>query len=320
MDQPSPLTNESLLRGQALTPAANRMPLLTRLRTPAQRVGSRQFDEPLAPEQQCTMCGVNMRFTGASRPLTDSGLQASASLLGTGLPEVWTLLSVETRGCGFLQDRRPVMLFERHIFHRQTGGKFDRSHPAISSAEPGGYLGGADEYRHLEEASNLDAHAALMSASWGIGQIMGFNAQRAGFASVNNMVDAMQDGEDAQLHATVTFLRSEKLNVSLAAHEWKQFALAYNGADYEKNLYDKRLASAYAAFSTGLLPQIDVRQVQMLLMFLGIDAGGVDGIPGKRTRSAVARFRSEHGLGTSTIIDDALIRALSAATTAAARP
>jgi peptidoglycan hydrolase-like protein with peptidoglycan-binding domain len=50
--------------------------------------------------------------------------------------------------------------------------------------------------------------------------------------------------------------------------------------------------------------------VQVLLMFLGFEPGTIDGIVGKRTRSAILRFREEHGLGTSDEIDDTLVAAL----------
>ena len=90
-----------------------------------------------------------MNFKGKANPLSQQGLDTACQLLGTGPAEIWTLLTVETKGCGYLPDRRPVILFERHIFHKQTGG-------AHGSPEPGGYFGGAKEYDRLEEAMALD--------------------------------------------------------------------------------------------------------------------------------------------------------------------
>src|SRR4029077_1061427 len=132
--------------------------------------------------------------------------------------------SVETAGCGFLADRRPRLLFERHVFHRRTNGAFDATHPAISNALPGGYLGGPLEFDRLAEAAALDRRAALESASWGIGQVMGSNAAQAGFPDVEAMVAASIDGEDAQLAATAAFIRAEGLHTPLAAHDWTAFA------------------------------------------------------------------------------------------------
>jgi len=253
-----------------------------------------------------------MEFVGKSAPLSSDGFDAATDTLGTGAGEVWSVLSVETAGCGFFADRRPQLLFERHVFHRKTNGAFDATHPGISSAVPGGYLGGAREFDRLAEAAALDRHAALESASWGIGQVMGGNAAIAGFADVESMVAATIDGEDAQLAATAAFISSEGLDGALAAHDWKTFARGYNGPGFAKNQYDVRLAAAFASFAAGVVPDLTVRRAQVLLLFAGFDPGRIDGINGKRTRSAVVRFRKLKGLPLSEVIDDDLLAALDA--------
>ncbi|HEY1495386.1 MAG TPA: N-acetylmuramidase domain-containing protein, partial [Candidatus Solibacter sp.] len=214
-------------------------------------------------------------------------------------------------GFGYLTDRRPAILFERHFFHRLTDGKFDDQAPSISCSMPGGYLGGAKEYDRLAQAIALDRHAALSSASWGIGQIMGSNFAEAGFASVEDMVNAMVQSEDNQLTAMARFVCSAGLSKPLGAHDWAAFARGYNGPGYAKNQYDTLLGRQYQMFAAGPLPDIRVRQAQALLTFLGIDPGGVDGMVGKRTRAAVMQFRG----GDSDQIDDTLIDALTAALT-----
>src|SRR5450759_3249470 len=107
-----------------------------------------------------------MNFQGEGRPLSDEGLGQICSTLGVSEPEVWAVLTVETRGFGFLQDRRPRILFERHVFHRLTQGRHDSGHADISNAKAGGYAGDAAEYARLEKAMGLDRDAALESASW----------------------------------------------------------------------------------------------------------------------------------------------------------
>lgn len=251
-----------------------------------------------------------MDFTGNSLPLSSTGLGEALDVLGVGAEEAWTVLTVETGGCGFLRDRRPLILFERHIFHHQTGGRFDLTHPSISSPRPGGYLGGAREYDRLQEAIALSRTAALNSTSWGMAQIMGFNAGLAGFSSAEEMVGAMMNREDQHLVAMARFLRARSLHKALAAHDWPAFARGYNGADFAKNQYDARLGAAYRRLEQGPLPDLTTRQAQMLLMFLDIDPGAIDGIAGRRTRSAVVRFRQERGLPVSDAIDDQLVVAL----------
>jgi hypothetical protein len=253
-----------------------------------------------------------MDFVGKAVPLSRDGFNSAATALNVGAPEIWAVVAVETPGCGFLPDRRPLILFERHIFHRETGGAFDAMHPSISSAMRGGYAGGAGEYPRLAEAIALDRRAALESTSWGIAQVMGFNAELAGFSGIEMMVAAIMDGEDAQMAAAAAFMTAEGLDTALAAHDWAKFAAGYNGPDFKKNKYDVRLAAAFSAFSAGTVPDLDVRLAQVFLMFLGIDVGRIDGIAGKRTRSAVVQFRQQAGLPVSDKVDAELLAALAA--------
>jgi hypothetical protein len=249
-------------------------------------------------------------FSGAALPLSPQGVARVLDILSVGAPEVWTVLSVETRGFGFLPDRRPLILFERHLFSKRTGGRFDAAWPAISAPEPGGYSGGAKEYDRLGTAIPLDRPAALNSTSWGIGQVMGFNSNPAGFNDVDTMVDAMVRSEDAQLAGMANFVRSQGLHVPLRSHDWARFARGYNGPGFANNHYDTRLASFFQKFAQGPLPDLRVREAQALLTFLGIDPNGVDGIAGQGTRAAVLQFRQQNRLGSSAEIDDALIAAL----------
>ena len=253
-------------------------------------------------------------FKGASLPISEAGMTKVTDVLGVKPAEVWTVLSVETHGFGFLNDRRPAILFERHIFHKQTGGRFDATNPSISSPTGGGYSGGAKEYDRLAQAIALDSHAALMSASWGIGQVMGFNFAAAGFASVEDMVTQMVQSEDVQLEGMAAFVRSTGLHKPLANHDWAGFAKGYNGPTYAQNSYDTRLNQFFQKFAAGPLPDLRVRQAQAMLTFLGFDPGGIDGVIGKRTRSAVAMFRGNE----DDTVDDGLITSLTAKLTTAA--
>ena len=252
------------------------------------------------------------KFVGAAEPLTRPGFRAVVADLGVGVPELLAVLAVESKTCGFLPDRRPIILFERHLFHKRTGGRFSEGNPAISNPEPGGYAGLAKEYPRLEKAVKLDRAAALMSTSWGAGQIMGFNHVAAGFADVESMVSAMQESEDAQLEAVGNFIQAENLAALLRARDWAGFARKYNGPAYAKNKYDVRLAGAYQQYSAGVLPNIDIRRAQLYLTYLGFAPGGVDGLHGKMSRSAVSRFREANGLEGGDRVDKALLDMLQA--------
>lgn len=236
-----------------------------------------------------------MDFQSQGRPLSDEGMDQVCSTLGVSESEVWAVLTVETRGFGFLQDRRPQILFERHIFHRLTQGRHDSGNANISSANAGGYLGGPGEYTRLEQAMSLDREAALGSASWGIAQVMGFNYGVAGFATIDAMVAGMVTDEDAQLLAMANFIKGNMLTRALQRQNWVSFARGYNGPEFKKNEYDTRLAAAHAKYKV-LLPDLALRTAQAALLYLGIDPGPIDGVRGRRTRSALTLYQGQSGL------------------------
>jgi len=254
-------------------------------------------------------------FPCTALPLSSTGFQSSVDSLGVDAATVWAMLSVETLGLGFLPDRRPQILFERHIFHDLTGGQFDQADPDISNAQPGGYgPSGAAQYPRLARAVALDQDAALKSASWGLGQVMGENYAIAGFADVESMVQAMAASEDSQLAAVVGFILANGLQNALQNQDWASYALGYNGPGYAKNNYDTRLAQSYAVFEAGTnLPDLTVRAAQLYLLFLGYDPQGVDGLVGAHTLTALHNFQSANGQPLTTGIDDGVLSALAAA-------
>lgn len=254
-----------------------------------------------------------MDFQGTGSPATREGILTVLDTLKIKLPQLLAVVTVETSGCGCFADRRPAILFERHIFSKQTGGKFDAQHPDISNRIPGGYSHGAAEYNRLAKAVRLDRTSALKSASWGLGQVMGFNFDKAGYDSVETMVQKNMQSEDEQLLAMARFLKASSLDRPLAAQDWTSFARGYNGPDFARNLYDAKLAAAFQRYQHPPLPDIMVRTAQMLLSYYGFNPGGIDGLIGKLTRAAAQGFREAHAMGTSDEIDDELIDALRAA-------
>lgn len=261
---------------------------------------------------------MSIAFQGKGAPATRDGIISVLDALDLKIPELLSVITVETSGCGYFSDRRPVILFERHIFSKRTAGRFDAAYPEISNPKPGGYAFGIDEYARLEKAAALDRNAALMSASWGIGQVMGFNYSLAGYADVESMVEAAMSSEDSQLEAMSNYLIGMRLNRALAVHDWTGFARAYNGPDFAKNRYDIRLAGAYQRFQQGPLPDIMVRTAQLLLTYAGYKPGPIDGVLGRMTRNAIELFRAQQGLGDSDEVDDDLLAALADKTLGAA--
>ncbi|MEO8628579.1 MAG: N-acetylmuramidase family protein [Betaproteobacteria bacterium] len=155
-------------------------------------------------------------------------LRQSAALLD--VDALWAVMAVETKGSGFLMDRRPQILFERHVFRARTGRRFDRTDPDLSNSVAGGYgATGANQYDRLLRAIALDRIAASESTSWGPGQVMGFNAVSTGFVDVETMVHAMSDSEDSQFGAMIAFIIETDIAYHLKQGDWRGFAAAYNG-------------------------------------------------------------------------------------------
>lgn len=256
-----------------------------------------------------------MMFQGNGSPLTRAGVDAALAALGpqAGEAALWSILAVETRGFGYLPDKRLKILFERHIFHKRTGGQFSASHPDISNPVAGGYRGNAAEYDRLARAMALDRAAALESASWGLGQVMGFNARSLGYADAEAMVTDFISGEDAQLMGCAQFITNNRaLQRAYVSGDWKRVAFYYNGESYAKNRYDAKLSSAYAACVQGL-PDVAIRTGQARLVYAGYRPGQIDGRLGLTTKKAIRDFQAEANLEPTEEFDAPTVAALRAA-------
>jgi len=253
---------------------------------------------------------MTAEFTGKGSPLSQNGLDTALHQLGCDKESLWALVTVETSGFGFLPDRRPKILYERHIFHQLTKGAYDDV-PDLSSVMRGGYFGGAAEYDRLARAMNLDADAALESVSWGLGQIMGFNAASLGYRGARDMIAQFQQGEDAQLDGIARFLKATPaLRAAFLAKAWKTVAFYYNGSDYAKKEYDAKLAYSYDLYQQHGCPDVGIRAAQACLAYLGYDPHGVDGLRGKHTLAALNAFQAANGMPASAAIDQAGIDAV----------
>lgn len=174
----------------------------------------------------------------------------AAQELEVELPTIRAVDEVESRGEGFLPNGQPKILFEAHWFHKFTKGKYDITHPRLSSKEWNKklYMGGTGEHGRLLAATKLDRESALLSTSWGRFQIMGFNYKDCGFRTLQEFINAMYSGEREQLLAFVQLIKTWKLQVALQKKQWAKFAEKYNGPGYKANKYDIKLEQAYKRY------------------------------------------------------------------------
>jgi peptidoglycan hydrolase-like protein with peptidoglycan-binding domain len=202
----------------------------------------------------------------------------SASKLGVEIATVKAVQEVESKGFGFLDDGRSIILFERHIFRKELNKAMSadpelvkrilnvlglkpqaardpiitiqdylsNNQSDIYNSVAGGYVGGFSEYNRLAKAALLDRDCARRSASWGLYQIMGYHHSGMGFATVNDMVASFDLSERNQQLGFNLFILGKtdpRFLPALKSKDWLAFAKAYNGPAQKG--YDVKLAAAY---------------------------------------------------------------------------
>lgn len=184
-------------------------------------------------------------------------LKLLANEYGLEFETVKSVVIVESRGQGFDKEGNPKVLFEGHWFHKFTKGKYDKSNPTVSYPKWTSKYYNMNQRNRLIEAAKLDYKAALMSASWGLGQVMGFNYKLVGYDSVISFSEAMCTSEYLQAKAMFDYIKNtglleplKRINKGLTRNQriryWKIFAKKYNGSGYEKNDYHNKLENNYA--------------------------------------------------------------------------
>lgn len=232
-------------------------------RISASAIEQYQASVGLAPERDANGAVYGPRTQAVLQPFIDAryvqieDMALAAKQLGVDLASVRAVTSVEAKEFGFFKNGFPVILFERHKFYTNLttlagaaqAAKWSAMRGDICNPVAGGYLGKEAEIRRLDAAIAINEPAALLSASWGLFQLMGFNYKLCGYASVQAFVKAMKESEDNQLSAFVNFIKAQPgLLNALKAKDWATFARLYNGKNYAINQYDTRLAAAYKSF------------------------------------------------------------------------
>ena len=192
-----------------------------------------------------------------SKKLTEAQIAAQAKALGIEAAALRAVIEVECRGSGFNEDGTPVILFERHIMRqRLIANKRDIDlslisveRPDLCSKSTGAYGLYSAQHGRLNAAAQYHRDSALESASWGIGQVMGYHWQALGYPSLQAFINAMYKDEASQLDAMCRYIKVNNLVNALKNKDWKAFARGYNGAAYAKNSYDVKLGNAYKKWS-----------------------------------------------------------------------
>lgn len=196
-------------------------------------------------------------FVGRAKRLDDIDLPRIGFEIGVGEDELHAFIDTETRGKGFDEYGRPLILFEHHKFwnnlpksKREAGRAAGLAHPKWGAIKYGKY---SEQYDKLERAIVIDEEAGLMACSWGLGQVLGENHRMIGFPTVQEMVRAMMDDEENHLQAIVDFIRAAGIDDEMRAlaaltrptrpSDCVPIVSVYNGRGYAKNNYHVNFAN-----------------------------------------------------------------------------
>lgn len=265
-----------------------------------------------------------MNFVGTGKRLTQGDIGEAARAIGIETAVLLAFLEVEAAGRGFDNRNRLKMLRETHKFYAELKNNASKLATAIAAglatkSWTRNYK--SDSYPDLERMIAIGGlEAALRSCSWGLPQILGSNHKDAGFASAEQMVKTMLQGEREQLFAMVTLMKAWGMHAMLTGRDftkpdsWRAAAKKYNGAGYAANNYHVKLANAYIKHKRGtsvpMSPadkQADilhigmkgevVRNLQNDLAYLGYKFTlGIDGRYGNETRDIVKAFQKDNGV------------------------
>ncbi|MBP0439286.1 N-acetylmuramidase family protein [Tianweitania sediminis] len=146
--------------------------------------------------------------------------------------------------------REPMIRFEGHYFDRRLSGLQQAQARAagLSSPKAGAIRnpnGQASRWAMLDRAAAINRKAAYESVSWGIGQVMGAHWQWLGYASVDALVDQCRESPAGQIAVMLRYIEKAGLASALNALDWPTFARGYNGPQFAKSGYDKKLAAAF---------------------------------------------------------------------------
>lgn len=266
-------------------------------------------------------------------------ISAEATAAGIEAAAMLAMVEVETSGRPYETDgRTPTFRFEPHICFAQASkvsptvlAKF----VAAGLAWPKANTKAASALQNtssrrlelIKRARAIHEEVALSSTSWGLGQVMGFNARAMGFESASQMVILMTDGGVlAQIRIMIKMIETMGLVEKLNTHQFTAVARKWNGPDFASNAYDIKLKASRQRWSRklvapakpiapeALLSRAEIETIQGQLLSLNYtEVGTVDGRWGGRALGAISAFQEFEGIPRTGHYDEATREALAIA-------
>lgn len=226
---------------------------------------------------------------------------------------------------------RPLILYEYHVFYRYPHLSDADRNKAISKRLASRRWGDipyvksqSGRYAQLARAAAINEQAAYAACSWGVGQVLGENAEWLGYGTPKKLAETCMRGVDGQVEVMLSFVKKAGLMDELHARDWRGFARRYNGPG-QVDHYSRLMKSAYKRHAGGnWQPSVvspvalrvgakgeEVAEMQRRLRAQGFHLH-VDGDFGPATRRMVMEFQTAHGLTVDGIAGPATLGLLEA--------
>jgi hypothetical protein len=228
----------------------------------------KEDDATMVPTGQIPLAGLSGLDRTMAVIFNSRGAYISSQAAAYGISEadVAAVLQVESGGKAFSPVGAPIMRFENHIFWSEWGSSnrerynqhfaFDREGKAWTGhvwrrdpAQQWQMFHGqqTSELEVLNFARTLDDTAALRSASYGAGQVMGFNHRTLGYETPQAMYEAFSGGVRAQFDGMFSYFENTSALAALRTGDYTGFARSYNG-NGQAEYYGGLIRDAAAAY------------------------------------------------------------------------
>lgn len=201
---------------------------------------------PTARWDAAAQAALLAHFTNRdANAVASTDLDRFAQRLGCSAKQIVAVAMVESGGAGFDTAGRPKILFERHLFHRLTQGRW--SPASFSQAQGGGYK--ESSWEKLGAACGHDPDAAFSSASWGKFQVLGMHWAKLGYPSPYALAWTTAQSEGDHYELLIRYIETFGLKpairqLSANPETCRDFAKLYNGPGYRTFQYHIKLARA----------------------------------------------------------------------------
>lgn len=188
-------------------------------------------------------------YIGAAKALEPGDIDRVAHDIGVEPRMLRAIVKIEAPRGPLDAQGRVTALYEPHIAYRMSNSSTRSRLVAakIAYAKWGLIKYPKSSYDRIDMCSKIASEELAADAtSWGMGQIMGFNAQSCGYLDAVSMVKAFAaDAENQVAGMGAYILNNSALLRAIIRRDFDAIAEYWNGAAYRKHNYQGRLKSAY---------------------------------------------------------------------------